>query len=643
MSERRNFKITMSDRELLRNMEPFVDRLLFVCMVIAFVGYIYVINTFSIFYFFAVIDFMIFLILFHLVVYRKRITVEVKVGISIAMLISFGTIGYHVNGLFSAGAYISLTGVLIAVVFVNIRVALIIAFLVSLKGVHYFVNLVSTTDRTASIVMSGSELITGYLMAYVGMFILCLVILVVVWALKKFLFENINTVHEQMTILEEQNKSLQEMNNEVEYLAFFNTLTGLPNKTKFKLMVQKHLKEKQEGTLILVDVKSFQKFNAFYGMDKGDEFLKFMGEYVKNNLNYHFELGYLGNNSLGIWVPYQATKEAITELHDNQLKNFQLNSYFDFQLELYVVAAVRTSRLRTYDDLYNVADKAMKLAKHNNLDEIVFIDQAYINEIESYENFVTFLSDTIDEGTFEIFYQDKVDTLTGRVIGLEALSRVRKDDIILTPDSFIEVIENSKLASKFGQVVLKKVISDLPELISIYGEDIVVSVNVSPQQMGDTDFIKNINQDTKNHQHLITHLELEITENILLSDMERSVMILNFLRVKGFSIAIDDFGTGYSSMRYIAELPIDVIKIDKSFIKKLELSHKTSSIVKAIVEIAHANNLRVVAEGVERVEQVQILQQMGCRIVQGYLYSMPTPLSQLGMSDEKRQLQSIIC
>lgn len=228
----------------------------------------------------------------------------------------------------------------------------------------------------------------------------------------------------------------------------------------------------------------------------------------------------------------------------------------------------------------------------------------------------------------EAFYQPKLDLKTNKVVGLEALIRWRHPKRgLLSPAQFIPIAEQTGLICDITDHMLQTVCRDIPSLrkMGFLGR---VSVNISARDFSRQDFVSDICRIIRRHDIDPNNLEMEITEGALIGDFSRCCLILNILREKGFTLSIDDFGKGYSSLSYLEKLPVDILKIDKDFVRNIDVSGDVKTVFAALLQIAHTRKLEVLAEGVENAQQKEILRSMDCDLIQGYLLSEPIPLNQ---------------
>jgi EAL domain-containing protein (putative c-di-GMP-specific phosphodiesterase class I) len=236
------------------------------------------------------------------------------------------------------------------------------------------------------------------------------------------------------------------------------------------------------------------------------------------------------------------------------------------------------------------------------------------------------LRQALDREQFVLHYQPKVNIATGRLAGAEALIRWNDPATGLVPPArFIPILEETGLIYEVGRWALHKAIQDYLRWFRAGLNAVTIAVNVSPQQLRNRAFVADIKQAIAVDPAAAGALELEITESMVMQDFKHNIASLQAIRGMGICIAIDDFGTGFSSLSYLAKLPVDTLKIDRSFITDMASGHEGSALVSTIISLAHALKLKVVAEGVETQEQLRLLSSLGCDEYQGYLFGKPVP------------------
>jgi EAL domain-containing protein (putative c-di-GMP-specific phosphodiesterase class I) len=236
------------------------------------------------------------------------------------------------------------------------------------------------------------------------------------------------------------------------------------------------------------------------------------------------------------------------------------------------------------------------------------------------------LRQALEREEFVLHYQPKVSVATGRLAGVEALIRWNDPVTGLVPPArFIPILEETGLIYEVGRWALHKAIEDYRKWLRAGFAAVRIAVNVSPQQLRHRDFVADVRLAIGIDPAAAAGLELEITENMVMRDFEHNIASLHAIRAMGICIAIDDFGTGFSSLSYLAKLPVDTLKIDRSFVVDMEAGREGSALVATIITLAHALRLKVVAEGVETPEQLGLLRSLHCDEFQGYLSGKPVP------------------
>lgn len=414
--------------------------------------------------------------------------------------------------------------------------------------------------------------------------------------------------------------------------ASIDWLTKLPNRYRIIEEIDKLIRNErvERFALVLFDLNGFKFINDTFGHDVGDHLLQSLSERMKASLGPGEQVARLGGDEFLLLLSngqcnedfYQAA-ERLTQIFFAPLQTDDRN---------YRVSA--SAGLSMYPDdgvhaqlLIKRADMAMYSAKNTRQRHWVkyesYMELAGRNRYE----IETELRKAIEKGSFVVHYQPIVNSETLNVQSLEALIRwtsPRKGQV--SPGVFIPVAEETGLINEIGSWVLEKTLSDLPDIRRRYGDNVTVSINLSPIQLLDNILADRLIKMAKEGD-IVRSLVLEITENVFVDD--ESVDRIRQLRKAGYRIALDDFGTGYSSLSHIARMPIDILKIDQSFIGRLFDTERDTLLVKNIVIMAKDLNLSIVAEGVEQSRQLELLQQIGCDLLQGYHFSQPVPLAEL--------------
>ncbi|MCY1348896.1 putative signaling protein [compost metagenome] len=283
-------------------------------------------------------------------------------------------------------------------------------------------------------------------------------------------------------------------------------------------------------------------------------------------------------------------------------------------------------------DLLKRADIALYRAKdsgRNTLQLFRTSMQAAASERLRLENE---LRQALNRGEFELYFQPQVDARNGKIIGAEALLRWQHPLLgIQSPALFIQVLEDSGLILEVGRWVLSEACHVCDQLVDeqlVEAQHFSLCVNISPQQFRQGNFVEQVSTCLHSSGLPVSMLKLEITEGIVIHNIDDTIAKMNRLRKLGISFAMDDFGTGYSSLTYLKRLPVNVLKIDQSFVRDAVSDPNDAEIIRAIVAMARSLNLAMIAEGVEQPEQLAFLQEQGCHLYQGYLYSKPLPLAE---------------
>jgi EAL domain-containing protein (putative c-di-GMP-specific phosphodiesterase class I) len=277
------------------------------------------------------------------------------------------------------------------------------------------------------------------------------------------------------------------------------------------------------------------------------------------------------------------------------------------------------------DELFKKAEAALKRAKQGG-DRYLFYTQKMTAMVASRLSLENLLRNALDEEQFVLHYQPIYNLASGEISSAEALIRWNHPETgLVPPNDFIPILEETGMIHDVGRWVLRQAIDDYLRWRSLGPPDMRISVNISQMQLRDPGFEAEMRQLLDVDVHAATGLELEITEGLMMVDVYQGINCLRVIRDMGVTIAIDDFGTGYSSLSHLTRLPLDTLKIDRTFVKNMTRSPEGHVLVQAIISLAHLLKLNVVAEGVETEEQSNCLKLLGCNKVQGFLFSKPLP------------------
>ncbi|MBK8908920.1 MAG: EAL domain-containing protein [Rhodospirillales bacterium] len=422
---------------------------------------------------------------------------------------------------------------------------------------------------------------------------------------------------------------------QIRHQALHDGLTGLPNRTllmdRLRLAMDAAVRDGKPLSLLLLDLNRFKTINDTLGHDVGDELLCEVGKRLCAPLRRADTVARLGSNEFAILLPavmdMPGTLAVCNRIQESFKAPFQLS---DLSLEVGVSIGVALFPDHATEParLLQCADVAMFMAKRRQLGSAVYDAQQDANTIRNL-TLTGELRRAIHNGQLSLVYQPKIDLKTQRVRGVEVLSRWRHPTHgSIPPDEFIPHAEVSGLIGPITEWVLATAMREMSALQQA-GFALDLAVNFSPRVLQDDALPQMVADSIRTGRLDARRLTLEITESFLMDDPEDRLRIINGLRDVGVRLSIDDFGTGYSSLSYLKRLPLDELKIDKGFVMNMHEDQGDATIVRSTVDLAHNLGLKVVAEGVETREHVQMLQALGCDIGQGYLFSRPLPADQL--------------
>jgi len=436
----------------------------------------------------------------------------------------------------------------------------------------------------------------------------------------------------------------------IKYLAYFDTLTGLPNRQLLVREMSRAIRHAQKtGTLIALlylDLDRFKRINDNLGHSVGDALLKAVARRLHQCIRptdgvspttgsaaSRGSVARLGGDEFVVLVrdltdEVQATSVA-DRIRDALGEPFECGGH-RFVVTPSIGIALYPKDGADIEDLLVKADMAMYKAKDQGRNGHAFYGESMAIRSLSRLELENDLRRAFDAGDFQIHHQPKVDLATGRVVGVEALLRWKHATRgWISPETFIPVAEESGLIVALGDWVLRETCRQLQRWAGTDLGHLTIAVNVSVQQFAREDFVESTLRTLQHFNVRPQLLELEITESLLLRNVDDTTACMKRFRTAGLALSIDDFGTGYSSLGYLRSFPVDCLKIDRSFVKDLNAKGDGGAICAAIIALARELKLRVIAEGVENLEQVDFLRTHRCDQVQGYLMSAPLPIEEL--------------
>ncbi len=423
----------------------------------------------------------------------------------------------------------------------------------------------------------------------------------------------------------------------IEQLAYFDSLTGLPNRVlmrdRLEQMLIRARRNNCETGIFFIDIDHFKRINDTLGHDKGDQLLKIIAERLSKTLRTCDSISRLGGDEFVILIDGIKDREDISLIAYKLLEVLAQPTVLD-KKEVFTTTsigvAISPEDGEDPDTLIKNADTAMYQAKENGRNTFCFYSAELNRESLNKLLLANQLRTALQKNQLFLSYQPQIDLSHGEMSGIEALLRWEHPDLgTIMPDQFIPLAEETGLILAIGRWVIEEACRYTCELQKQCAIPLRVSVNLSTKQFQDPELIPAISSALKNTGLNANFLELEITESILMENLEKAKNLLLEFQSLGVSLAIDDFGTGYSSLSYLGHLPINRLKIDKSFIQHIATHPDDAAITEAIIVMAHIIDIQVVAEGVEHKEELEFLRRKDCDSVQGYYFSRPLKPEQL--------------
>lgn len=420
-------------------------------------------------------------------------------------------------------------------------------------------------------------------------------------------------------------------------IAHYDDLTGLTNRIMFSDRLGQYLsaakRHKLHTVVIFLDLDRFKAVNDSLGHQSGDELLKEVAKRLLKETRKEDVVSRLGGDEFAIMLlNEQSHEKAIysVSIIAQKIINSLSSKFYIHRQEVFIGAsvgiAIYPEDASSVEKLLKHADIAMYEAKKNGRNNFQFFHKKFTAEAQNKRVLEVGLRKAINHGEFRLYFQPQFTTSNKNIWGAEVLIRWFQDHTkMIPPDYFIPIAEETGLIIPIGTWILQSACSQLKHWINEGYNIKQVSVNISARQFADPDFIDIIEKTLQETELESQFLELEITESMLIGDIKKIELHLKRLKDKGIKIALDDFGTGYSSLSYLKNFPIDVLKIDQSFVRDMISDSKDAQIVSAIIDMGHSLGQKIVAEGVENEAQFAYLKGKGCDIIQGYYFSPPLP------------------
>lgn len=604
------------DRKIMEKSYDLV--VLILGIVVGFIGFFYIRTTGVSFLY--ILDIIFFLSSITIFVFRKKIDFKVKTFVVVLFLLILFGFSFFETGFI--GSAIKLLGgiILISFAFHSIKmgawVAIVGSIFISFLTFLSDIGLYKFQPVSLEIVNSQWFQYVQLISALVFIAVIYLSVKAI-WVIQENQVERLNA---SLLIIDSHKE-------ELEKLAYFDRLTGLPNRDKFKKEVKELISKTQcDGIILHLDIRDFSTYNSLFGNEYGDEILKVIGKEFKILLSDCVKLCRISSDEFAIWGSNWTENDAndfYLNLKDRVNRALFEKSY-NHNLSWHIGSCIYQ---KSFSRCFKNSLVAAKYCKKEKVEGINLFKPEMEKGIERENEILFHLESAIARDEFKIVFQGKHCPDSGELLGVEALSRWESPDLnSVSPIEFIPLGSSSKLFYQFSRYLITKSISTFMEGSSLLDSKVTLSINISPRFFLVDDFVDFIIGSCRKFDLPTKRLTLEITEDLLISDMDVIISKGKELKGYGIELSLDDFGTGYSSLKYLTTLSFNEIKIDKSFIKNIVHSTEAYSLLTSIVAIAKITGYKVVAEGVEYKEQVEAVKKAGCNIIQGYYFTKPQPI-----------------
>jgi diguanylate cyclase (GGDEF)-like protein len=409
------------------------------------------------------------------------------------------------------------------------------------------------------------------------------------------------------------------------------SLITIPNRYVFLGEIEQLLETNTEQSLLLIDVVRFSDVSASFGYEYGDKVLLEIANRIEFLFNNNGIFGRISGDIFGLILSGTHQQKQLHGFYSYLVQHFKTPIQCDdhaFIADFNVGAASNPKKNSDINKFFSLAETALKQAKNNKFDNFQYAQNLSDDTSGRALALKADIARALDQNELEIYFQPKIDLNTLQIIGAECLLRWNHPlDGLIFPGALIEAAESYNMMNELGYWVLEQAFKGAAYLNS-EGLRLKIAVNMSPSQLYDLNFAKNIKELAQKHEVELSQFELELTEDVALSNSILVKKQLSQIRTLGATIAIDDFGKGYSNLAYLRDIEIDSIKIDKSFILQIDESPVNRAIVEASQLIAKAANCELVAEGIETIQHLHILREIGVVSGQGFLFSKAIPINE---------------
>lgn len=429
--------------------------------------------------------------------------------------------------------------------------------------------------------------------------------------------------------LDSQLKNIQQLNEQLLFAAYHDSLTDLYNRSWLSTMMKVQIKETTEKNekfgILLFDIDNMKDINDSRGHNAGDELLKQVATILKLMESKTVTATRFGGDEFVLLYKNIKDRDEAIEISKKALRFLNAEG-----IGISGGISIFPDDSKKNEDLLKFADMAKIEAKKNGKNNVACFHSLMQEKFLSKLNIETKMSKAMASRNFQLYYQPQFDAKTKELRGFEALLRWYDSDLgWISPEQFIPLAEETHLVVPLGDWVMTTALATIKEWEMKFSFNGIMSVNVSPVQFVQEDFIEKLFKKIEKSGIDKKHLEIEITEGVLIDNVEDTISKLNKIREQGVGLSLDDFGTGYSSLRYLQLLPLTTLKIDKSFVSNIAAKDGfEANLTESIISLVSKMGLNTIAEGVENEEQLKMIQKFNCRTIQGFLLGKPMPKEQ---------------
>lgn len=429
--------------------------------------------------------------------------------------------------------------------------------------------------------------------------------------------------------LDSQLKNIQQLNEQLLFAAYHDSLTDLYNRSWLSTMMKVQIKETTEKNekfgILLFDIDNMKDINDSRGHNAGDELLKQVATILKLMESKTVTATRFGGDEFVLLYKNIKDRDEAIEISKKALRFLNAEG-----IGISGGISIFPDDSKKTEDLLKFADMAKIEAKKNGKNNVACFHSLMQEKFLTKLNIETKMSKAMASRNFQLYYQPQFDAKTKELRGFEALLRWYDSDLgWISPEQFIPLAEETHLVVPLGDWVMTTALATIKEWEMKFSFNGIMSVNVSPVQFVQEDFIEKLFKKIEKSGIDKKHLEIEITEGVLIDNVEDTISKLNKIREQGIGLSLDDFGTGYSSLRYLQLLPLTTLKIDKSFVSNIAAKDGfEANLTESIISLVSKMGLNTIAEGVENEEQLKMIQKFNCRTIQGFLLGKPMPKEQ---------------